>query len=340
MDIKKLALGLGIAAGGWFLLQWLGPVLLPFALGGLLALAAEPMVSIGQRYFHLPRALSAGIGVLLTVLLLTGLLLCLGAVLVGQVGRLSAVVPSLEDGAAALEDLLISAADRAPEGIRSVAQKTVLSFFDDGTALMRQVTDRLPGVVTSLISGVGSGFLGIGTAILSAFLISVRLPRLKTQLSAALPAAWQQTWLPSLKRVKAAVGGWLKAQGTLALITWGIVFTGLFLLKIPYALMWAAVVALVDAVPILGTGIILLPWALVCLLRGQGLQAAGLLCTYGAAVITRTVLEPRLVGKHLGLDPLVTLMALYGGLRLCGIPGLLLAPILASAAKALLTPES
>lgn len=337
MDIKKLALGLGITVSLWFLLRWLGPVLLPFAMGGLLALAAEPVVSLGRRYLHMPRALASALGVLLTVGLLAGILLSLGAVLIGQVGRLSSVIPSLESGAAAVEDFLIAAADRAPEGVRTVAQRTVLSFFDDGTALMRQVTDRLPGVVTSVLSGVGSGFLGIGTAVLSGYLISVRLPKLRLQVKNAMPPAWQETWLPSLKKVKGALGGWFKAQGTLALITWGIVFLGFFLLKIPYALMWAALVALVDAVPILGTGIVLLPWALVSFLQNNGLQAVGLLCIYLVAVITRTVLEPRLVGKNLGLDPLVTLIALYGGLRLWGIPGLLLAPILASAAKALLT---
>ena len=59
------------------------------------------------------------------------------------------------------------------------------------------------------------------------------------------------------------------------------------------------------------------------------------MCTYGAAVITRTVLEPRLMGRQLGLDPLLTLVALYAGFRLWGIPGLLLTPILASAVKSI-----
>ena len=123
------------------------------------------------------------------------------------------------------------------------------------------------------------------------------------------------------------------------LIVWGIVSLGLFLLGVPRAVFWAALVAAVDAVPMLGTGLVLGPWAAVSFLQGDNLRGAGLLGIYGVAAMTRTVLEPRLVGRQLGLDPLVTLAALYLGFRLWGLPGLLLAPVVAAAGKSLLTKE-
>ena len=135
------------------------------------------------------------------------------------------------------------------------------------------------------------------------------------------------------------LGGWIKAQGKLALVTWGIVTVGFWVLGISYAPGLAALVALVDAIPVLGTGTVLIPWSAICLLQGNTIRCVGLLCVYAAAAITRSVLEPRMVGKQLGLDPLMTLVALYIGYRLCGIPGLLLAPILASAVKSMVAPE-
>ena len=108
-----------------------------------------------------------------------------------------------------------------------------------------------------------------------------------------------------------------------------VALTGLLLLKIPHAPLWAAVVALVDVFPVLGTGTVLLPWSLISFLQGDTGRAFFLLGIYGAAAVTRTVLEPRLVGKQLGLDPLVTLMALYMGYRLFGLPGMLLSPMIA-----------
>jgi sporulation integral membrane protein YtvI len=226
-------------------------------------------------------------------------------------------------------------ADRAPDGVRPLAQRTVLELFDDGTALVNQFTGSLPGAVKNLLSGVGNSLLSVGTGILSAFLISVRLPRLQAAAKESLPESWNKRYLPALQKLRKSLLGWLKAQGKLALVTWGVVSLGFFVLRIPYGPMWAMLVALVDAVPVLGTGIVLIPWAAVSFLQGSTLQGVGLLCTYGAAVITRTVLEPRLMGRQLGLDPLLTLVALYAGFRLWGIPGLLLTPILASAAKSI-----
>ena len=104
---------------------------------------------------------------------------------------------------------------------------------------------------------------------------------------------------------------------------------GLLLLQIPYGPLWAFLVALLDAFPILGTGAVLVPWSLISFLQGNNLQAFGLLGVYAVVTITRTVLEPRLVGAQLGLDPLVTLICFYAGFRLWGILGMILAPMLA-----------
>ena len=83
----------------------------------------------------------------------------------------------------------------------------------------------------------------------------------------------------------------------------------------------------------LGSGTVLIPWTLLLLIQGQYGQALGMGLLYLAAVVVRSVLEPRLVGRQLGLDPLVTLAAFYAGYRLWGILGMILAPICAAAAR-------
>ena len=93
-------------------------------------------------------------------------------------------------------------------------------------------------------------------------------------------------------------------------------------------MLWASVICLVDALPVLGTGTVLLPWSLVCLLQGDTARAIGLASVYAVTALTRSMLEPKFLGRHLGLDPLATLIALYAGFRLWGIGGMILAPIL------------
>ncbi len=331
-----------------FLLVWLGlkyllPVLLPFLLGGLLALAAEPVVGFGTRQLRLPRGLAAGLGVTATLVLLLTVLSVAGAAAVKELGSLARAVPDLEatarQGIVVVQDWLISVADKTPEGVRPILTRTVLNLFDDSNQVLEQVSSRLPGMVTAVLGWVPDGFLGIGTGILAGFMFSARLPKLKQALAARLPERWYTTCLPALKRVHRGLGLWLKAQGKLAAVIYGIVAVGFLLLRIPYGPLWAVLVALVDAVPLLGTGTVLLPWALVLLLQGNPLRAVGLLAIYAAALLTRTVLEPRLVGKQLGLDPLVTLLVMYLGYRFWGFLGLLLAPVLATAARSITETE-
>ena len=128
------------------------------------------------------------------------------------------------------------------------------------------------------------------------------------------------------------MGRWLGAQAKLIAVTFLVLALGFLLLRIENALLWAALVALADALPVLGTGVILAPWSIVCFIQGQNVRAVGLLGVCAVAVLLRSILEPKLVGKQLGLDPLVTLGAIYLGYRLWGLPGMLAAPLLAETA--------
>lgn len=339
--LRKPLLILGAFVALWLGLKFLLPVALPFLLGGVLAVAAEPAVRFGQKAFRLKRGLSAGFGVTATLVLLLGLLSFLGAAAVKELGQLASFVPdveqSVEQGLQLLQNWLSGAARQAPQGVRPVLERTVNNFFDDGTAVMERLSQQVPAVVSSALGWVPDGLLGIGTGVLAAFFLSARLPRLKDWVAARLKQPPFDRVVPVLRRVRKALGGWLTAQLKLALVTYGILALGFLILGIPYGLLWALPVAVVDAVPLLGTGTVLVPWALVCLLQGNTARFFGLLAVYAAAAATRTVLEPRLVGRQLGLDPLVTLGALYAGYRVWGFLGLIIAPMAAAAVKSVLS---
>ena len=333
---------------GAFLALWVGikyllPVFAPFVAGTVLALLAEPAVRFLSGKIKLSRSLASGIGVTVTLLLLTALVSVVGAVAVRQIALLSGKLPDLgeaaNEGILHLQDFLVGITERAPEGIRPVLTGSVLRLFDDSSDLVDQVTKRVPATLSKVISWVPDGAMGIGTALLSGFLISARLSRLKQAIGKRLPQSWVQRYLPNVKKAGKAAAGWLKAQVRLSAITYGIVALGFLFLRIPNGFVWALLVAVVDAVPILGTGTVLVPWGVVCLVQQQPVQGVGLFALCGAAMLTRSILEPRLVGRQLGLDPLITLIALYIGYRFWGILGLILAPILATVAKNIAMPQ-
>lgn len=334
---RKIVKIAGILLVFWVGVRYLLPVTAPFLLGGGIAFAAEPGVSLMEKRFRWRRFPAVVVCVSMTLILLTTLISLVGAVAVRELGEVTKLVPqvgqTMGQGMLVLEDYLVTLADRAPESIRPVLIQTVIDNFQDGTALINQVTQRLPGVMADVIGKISKGALTVGTGVLASYMISARLPKIRKWIRRQLPVSWTERILPILTEVKITFGGWLRAQLKLMLLTWGIVGTGLTLLKIPNGFLWALLVAAVDAVPVLGSGTVLIPWALISFLQGNSLQGGGLLVVSVAAAVSRTVLEPRIVGKSLGLDPLLSLGAVYIGFQLWGIPGLILAPVVAALLK-------
>ena len=336
---RKAITALVVFLTAWLGVKYLLPVLFPFLAGGAVALAAEPAVGFCVKKTKLPRGLAAGLGVSATLVFLLGGLSFVGALAVKELGKLANLVPdvqqTVDQGVLLLQDTLVQVAQRLPEGVRTVATGAALELCGSGNRWIAQTGKRIPEWIGNVLGKVPDGALGAGTGLLAGFMISARLPALRQWLQTRLPKSWYEQYLPTLRRVKTSLGGWLKAQGKLALLTYALLLGGFLLLGIPYGFLWAVPVALVDAIPVLGTGVVLLPWALVCFLRGNTIQAVGLLALCVAIMVVRRVLEPKLVGKQLGLDPLVTLLFLYAGYRFWGITGMILSPLLAAAAKGL-----
>ena len=315
----------------WVAIRYLLPVFLPFLLGGGLALAAEPLVRFLSGKLRLHRGIAAGIGITIAFALLVLALMLLGALAVRELSLLSGVLPQAQEmvrtGLGSLQDLVLSLAARLPETVSGPATRTVLELFSGGAALLSKITDKLLSLATGILGRIPDGALGFGTALISSYMISAKLPGIKTALRRRIPGVWKEKYLPALHTVKDSVFSYLRAQCKLAGVTFLIVAGGLLILGIRLAPLWALLIALVDAVPLLGTGTAMIPWALASLVQGEHIRAIGLGGIYLAATVTRSVLEPRLIGRQMGMDPLVTLIALYLGYRLWGVLGMLLAPL-------------
>ena len=331
--LRKIITALLVFAALWLTGRYLLPIMLPFLMAGLLALAAEPLVFFPNGKLRLPRAAASGIGVLISLLLTVLLVLSLCALLLRQLGNLSGVLPDLgqtaQSGMESLEGFLLSLAKKTPAAVSPILSQGVENLFSDGTQVLDQITAKALSLASGVLTRIPDSALGFGTWILASFMISAKLPKLRQWLAQRIPDSWRQQYFPAVKQLRGNLSGWLLAQLKLTGITFLILTTGFFLLRIRHGPLWAALISLVDALPILGTGTVLVPWSLVCFLQGDHIQAVGLLGTYAAAALLRSILEPKLIGKQLGLDPLVTLTAMYAGYQLWGILGMLASPLLA-----------
>lgn len=334
---EVLALISGVLAL-WFLGKFLFKLLFPFLLGWLIARMAEPAVRALSR--KLPRGAAAGIGVSLTLLLSAGILSALGALAVKELTAFAYALPdiheTLQKGILSLQDLLISLCSRAPDGLQGLLIRGVLDTFDSGSAAFQRAAGEVLQSLGSFMGTIPGKAMSFATALTAAYLVSARLPRLRKLPERILPERWHSQYAPAIHRIRHALGCWFLAQGKLSAVVCLICLAGFLILRIPFAPMWAVLTSLVDAVPMLGTGTVLIPWAIAEFLGGGKSTAVGLLIIYGCAFVTRTVLEPRFVGRHLGLDPLLSLLFFYLGYRFWGLGGMILFPILAAAVRSVL----
>lgn len=317
----------------WIFMRFLLPITLPFALGLYLALAAEP----GVRWIHgrlkLPRQAASALSVSAVFVLTTTVLFLLAGALMRQLTRLQDVLPQLEaaakQGLALLQQWIGTLAEKLPDGLHDALDRVLDSSFSGGGLLSQQMMDKLPKMATGLLGRLSSGLFGLLTGIISGYMLSGRLPKIKALLRARLPESWRQCYLPALEQMRKALGGWILAEMKLAGVAFILLLAGFWILGIGNSLVLAGLITIVDAFPVLGVGTVLIPWSAICLLQADYARGFGILGLYAAIWLIRSVLEPKLVGKGLGLDPLVTLVVIYAGWRLFGIVGMLLAPILA-----------
>ena len=335
MEKKKILRTAGLIAGGFFLL-WLFiaallPLLLPFLIAFLLAVVTEPLAKLLMEKAGFPRALAGGLCILAVYLLLGTGLFFLGKFLLQELGELIVRLPEMtEKLAPGLENLrkqLFLLLDKLPEQVQDALKNMTDEAFRGGTGLLGKLPEALLDLVTKLAKKLPDFFLFLLTTVISGFMMAGSLPKLRLWLSRILPRPWRRTVTNLWHRSRGAIGGWLKAELKLSGITFLLVTAGFFLLRVPGPLFLGLLTAVVDFLPVLGAGTILIPWALVLFLQRQTLRAVAFTLLYGVTAVTRTTLEPRILGRQMGLPPLATLFAVYTGYRLAGFWGLLLFPV-------------
>ena len=327
-----------VGAALWLLLRWIFPWFAPFLAAWVLAAALEgPVRQLCRLGLH-RRAAAAAVFTLLTIFLCVSAGLCAWWLATGGLELLNRL-PLLLHGTQDWLGPLKEASSRALVGAPIPLQEPLRQAMEGG---IEALGDLLSTAATQSALALGRWASGLphlafsaGTALLAGAFYSAD----RTTVSAFLRRQFSPTCQEKLDRAGAALrsafGGWLKAQGLLVLLNGLLCTVGLCLLQIRGALLWAILIALVDLLPVLGSGAVLLPWALLSLLRGEGGQALGLLVLWAAAALLRSILEPRLVGQRAGLPPLAALAALYLGFTASGAVGMILAPLAVLSLKVL-----
>ena len=335
VDVAYLAL---IIALGYLVLKYALPLLLPFVLAFLIAYLLRRPIRFLSRMLHVPKGLAAVLLVVLTYGVI-GLLLALAGIritatitsLVQQIPSFYStyILPDLTNLFAWLENLL------------SKLDPSLMSALQD---LQSQLLNMLYQLVSSL-SGLLLGGVSIATAfatslpgflirlllmVISTFFIAIDYEKIVRFCLGCLQGNTRKVVL----QIKAYVVGTLfvciRSYALIMSITFVELSIGLSIIGVDRALLVALLIAIFDILPVLGTGGIMIPWAILTALGGNIPRALALLVVYVIITIIRNIIEPRIVGAQIGLHPVLTLMSMFVGNHLFGIVGLFGLPILLS----------
>jgi sporulation integral membrane protein YtvI len=215
-----------------------------------------------------------------------------------------------------------------PGFLRSALDGLASYLSSEGPSLAGSAAAWVMGAASDLLAALPSAGLFLVTTILAIYFTAVSYPSILSFLKRQLPQRWQVKCRQAARCCRETMLKWLRSELLLIFVTFLILLGGFTWMGSKYALLAAAGVALVDALPVLGTGTVLLPWAAGCLLLGESGRALALTALYAAATLTHTLLEPRLLAGQVGLPPITALLAMYVGFHFMGVGGMLLLPIL------------
>ena len=212
--------------------------------------------------------------------------------------------------------------------ILGVIQNSTGDILNNASNWVRNLLTGLINIVTSLPSIA----ICIGITVLALYFICVDKIYILDQIEHHLPKLWVKKIGIHLRDLIKTLGGYLKAEATLILVSFIISLLGLYILKIcgfnvQYPLLMALFIGFVDALPILGSGTVMVPWAIICGLNGDLKLGIAIIALLVIMSIIRQLLEPKLVSKNIGVHPIFTLIAMYTGFKVIGIIGLLVGPI-------------
>ena len=303
--------------------------LLPFLLALLLSAMIRPIVQFLQRRFRIPIRLGT---VLVLLLLITGLLWLSYSILmrlVEEAGAFLAQEVPQNTGpsqiAHALQDRL---GDWFPAAKEYFESKGFGSAVRDGlSSAAGTLVAAVPGILSDVLTQLPLFLFFVVVLMIASYYLTTDRERIFRGLFKILPDRIVQEIGYLRRRAGDCLGRYLKAALILLIVTFAELFLGFTLLRIRYSLTLAAIIAAVDFFPILGTGTVMIPWAIVRLLSADVKTAIGLLVLWALITAVRQALEPRVIGKTLGLHPFHALASMYFGFSLFGFTGLILAPL-------------
>ncbi len=318
--------------GVYIFIKFLLSPLLPFIIAYTAALFLRPTIDKICKRTHIPRKVAAfsAVGFVFTVIF------ALSWIFFGRMAsELTDMAKGIADGGADFIEDMIRSSDGAMKKIpilSKIENQKALDVIRTATVNMLEgaltsFSAKIPDAVMGFVSSLPGILLFLITLVVATFYLGADVSSLNCFIVRFVPKEKRPRLFKIKEKLMKAAKKYVKAYAVILTITCVQLFIGFLVLKIPYALTLSVLIALIDILPVLGVGTVLVPWAVVLYMMGNSYTATGLLIVFGIIWLVRQVSEPKIVGESVGVSPLITLAAMYIGFKLMGFSGLFVFPI-------------
>ena len=318
------------------ILVWVVPPLwglfMPFVFALIVAWLLHPPVRWLQNRLGLSRKALSLTLILLVYLAIGAALYALGWAAFSQIRSLVENWADIRTSAIALLETLggclNALVEMLPDQLAANMEELSARLMELIQRFLPSALDVTVGSGVDLVSRIPSFAVAATVFMMASYFITADYPRLRFLATDRLPEAVRQFGSKFRRIFIEAFGGYLKAQLILSLGVFLILTVGFFLMKQPYGLLLAFLLAVLDFVPIVGAGTVMVPWAVICMFVADYSAAIWLGVIWGLIVLFRQFAEPKILGSQTGLSPILSLVGIYLGMRLGGVLGMIVGPLL------------
>ena len=301
----------------------------PFVVGWIIALLAGPLCNFLEKKCKVSRKWGSFFIVVFSILIIAGVLLLFFYALRTQAMEWAMNLPELYNK---LLEQLQTFADRLSQhsfgnALNKIMNRLLNSSDSFGTTVVNHIGSYGVSHAGTIAKGVTHSLIGFIVTLIASYLFIRDREQIIEAYRKIMPEFMKDKISIFCKNTLGVLIDYCIVQLKLMIIIAAILWIGFMILRIPYALLFAVLVSFLDMLPFLGTGTALIPWAIYMAASGMGVTCIGLLILYIICLLFKQIMQPKMLGDRLEMNSLFTLVLMYAGLKLNGIPGFILALI-------------
>ena len=325
----NLIAAVAIVLGGLFIVPKIIPLFMPFIIGWFLACLANPPVRFFEEKIKIKRKAGSALVIVSVIAGICFLIYAVGSRLIKELIGMLRVMPEIwheiEIEFVGLSQKWSKVINSLPKEVIEKAEELGETIGTEMSVIVGELSVPTADAVGNFAQNIPGIIIAVIMCLLSAYFFVAEKDYVSNLLKKIIPFSWTKKCLLLKKTTIDVIVGYLKAQFKIEVWVYLILAVGLMLLKVRYGYLIAVPIALLDILPVFGTGAVLMPWTMFKLLSGDYMYALGLLIIWGVSQLVRQVIQPKMIGDSMGMPPIPTLVLLYVGYKVAGVIGMIVA---------------